>query len=291
VALLALLANQSARRMHESMRKSRKAPASREKMQEMTVESKLNGVVQNACSVAEADTITRLSRRADEGAPTVIVVETRPLMRDLLSRCLTRTTGFEVLTTATVDECIEVAKTHDATVILISIAGDLDSADTQQILRRATQALGAPIVVVCDGEELHQVRSVLQAGARGYVSTGMSLDVAIEALRLVRAGGQYFPASCIIGMGDANLAGPASSLQSHLSGIFTARQAAVVTAVCQGKANKIIAYELKMRESTVKVHLRSIMKKLKATNRTEVAYIANQLVAGNYSGPPTHRMI
>jgi hypothetical protein len=40
-------------------------------MQEMTMESKLNGVVQNACSVAEADTITRLSRRADEGAPTV----------------------------------------------------------------------------------------------------------------------------------------------------------------------------------------------------------------------------
>ncbi len=48
-----------------------------------------------------------------------------------------------------------------------------------------------------------------------------------------------------------------------------------------GKANKIIAYELKMRESTVKVHLRSIMRKLKATNRTEVAYITNQLVAGN----------
>jgi hypothetical protein len=36
------------------------------------------------------------------------------------------------------------------------------------------------------------------------------------------------------------------------------------------------------------VHLRSIMKKLKATNRTEVAYITNQLVAGNHSGLPTH---
>jgi DNA-binding NarL/FixJ family response regulator len=249
-------------------------------MQEITVESKLNGIVQNECILAE----TRPGRRADEGAPTVIVVEKRPLMRDLLSRCLARTAGFEVLATATVDECIEVAKIHDGTVILISVAGDPDGGETQQILRRATQALGAPIVVLRDGEELDQVRSVLQAGARGYFSTGMPLDVAIEALRLVRAGGQYFPASCVIGMGDANSPGPAS----HLSEIFTARQAAVVNAVCQGKANKIIAYELKMRESTVKVHLRSIMKKLKATNRTEVAYIANQLVAGNYSGPPTH---
>ena len=115
------------------------------------MESKLNGIVQNACIVAEADTITRPSRRADEGAPTVIVVEKRPLMRDLLSRCLARTAGFEVLATATVDECIEVAKTHDATVILISVAGDPDGGDTQQILRRATQALGAPIVVLAMG--------------------------------------------------------------------------------------------------------------------------------------------
>ena len=70
---------------------------------------------------------------------------------------------------ATVDECIEVAKTHDGTVILISVAGDPDGSDTQQILRLATQALGASIVVLRDREDLHQVKSVLQAGARGYV--------------------------------------------------------------------------------------------------------------------------
>ncbi len=45
-----------------------------------------------------------------------------------------------------------------------------------------------------------------------------------------------------------------------------------------GKANKVIAYELKMRESTVKVHVRNIMKKLNAKNRTEVAFMANELI-------------
>ena len=118
------------------------------------MESKLNGIMQNACILAEADIITRPGRRADEGAPTVILVEKRPLMRDLLSRCLPRTADFKVLATATVDECIEVAKTHDGTVILISVAGDVDGGDTQQMLRRATQALVAPIVVLRDGEEL-----------------------------------------------------------------------------------------------------------------------------------------
>jgi DNA-binding NarL/FixJ family response regulator len=53
-----------------------------------------------------------------------------------------------------------------------------------------------------------------------------------------------------------------------------------VDALRRGKANKIIAYELNMKESTVKVHVRNIMKKLRATNRTQVAYIANRLING-----------
>ena len=53
-----------------------------------------------------------------------------------------------------------------------------------------------------------------------------------------------------------------------------------VEALRRGKANKIIAYELKMRESTVKVHVRNIMKKLHATNRTEVAFMAHRLLNG-----------
>jgi DNA-binding NarL/FixJ family response regulator len=65
--------------------------------------------------------------------------------------------------------------------------------------------------------------------------------------------------------------------QKELSRMFTLRQAEVVQALRKGKANKIIAYELNLRESTVKVHIRNIMKKLKATNRTEVAYKLNDL--------------
>jgi DNA-binding NarL/FixJ family response regulator len=63
-----------------------------------------------------------------------------------------------------------------------------------------------------------------------------------------------------------------SEIARPLAGLFTLRQTEVVEALRRGKANKIIAYELNLRESTVKVHIRNIMKKLKATNRTEVAF-------------------
>ena len=69
-----------------------------------------------------------------------------------------------------------------------------------------------------------------------------------------------------------------SATPARQASIFTTRQAEVVEALRRGKANKIIAYELKMQESTVKVHVRNVMRKLKAKNRTEVVYKVNELL-------------
>jgi len=56
---------------------------------------------------------------------------------------------------------------------------------------------------------------------------------------------------------------------------FSPRQLQVLELLQQGKQNKIIAYELGMCESTVKVHIRHIMRKLNARNRTQVVLLTN----------------
>jgi DNA-binding NarL/FixJ family response regulator len=53
----------------------------------------------------------------------------------------------------------------------------------------------------------------------------------------------------------------------------------VIDLLRQGKPNKVIAVNLQMQESTVKVHVRNIMKKLRVTNRTHAASVANRLFA------------
>jgi DNA-binding NarL/FixJ family response regulator len=97
-------------------------------------------------------------------------------------------------------------------------------------------------------------------------------------MRLVGAGGTFAPTSALLHAGT-----PSESAPPHYDVskkvLFTARQLAVLVALRRGKANKQIAYELNMREGTVKVHVRHIMKKLRARNRTEVAIIANDLFA------------
>lgn len=134
-----------------------------------------------------------------------------------------------------------------------------------------------PIVFISEEEDIGEIVSALDSGAKGYIPTSVSLDVTVEALNLVRAGGVFVPASSLLSAKRV-LTSISNEQKSPLSGIFTERQAAVVEAIRQGKANKTIAYELNMHESTVKVHVRNIMKKLKAQNRTQVAYLTHNLL-------------
>jgi len=94
-------------------------------------------------------------------------------------------------------------------------------------------------------------------------------------IELTLAGGIFVPARSV--MAVRQILESSRETARPLAGIFTLRQAEVVEALRRGKANKIIAMTQPAR-STVKVHIRNIMKKLKATNRTEVAFKIRDLL-------------
>ena len=100
--------------------------------------------------------------------------------------------------------------------------------------------------------------------------------VAVRAVHLVCVGGTFAPAAALLSRGDR----PQGSAGEPLIEGFTQRQAQILDCLRRGMANKLIAYELNMCESTVKVHVRNIMKKLKATNRTHVVYLTRGLFEG-----------
>ncbi|WP_156421547.1 LuxR C-terminal-related transcriptional regulator [Aureimonas sp. AU40] len=138
--------------------------------------------------------------------------------------------------------------------------------------------LSVPLVVLAEGDGIDSIKLAIDAGAQGYIAMNMALSAAVEALQMVRAGGMFIPASCISSYHRPEPVLP-KDLRFEADALFTNRQAAVVRALRQGMANKRIAYELNMRESTVKVHVRNIMRKLNARNRTEVAFRTNALFA------------
>ena len=101
-------------------------------------------------------------------------------------------------------------------------------------------------------------------------------EVAVAIIRIVLAGGTYVPIDCLPSQSGRERGSSARDKGSRPSAALTARELSVVRAIQLGKPNKAIAYSLNMTESTVKVHVRHIMAKLKAKNRTEIAVMSKK---------------
>lgn len=212
---------------------------------------------------------------SDNRLPLIAVLDVRRLELQCLSQALSANgAGFQVRAYGSLDDWRVAVEFHpQVSALLFAIGGK--QADTPE-LARALQALVSefpqtPTIVIGDIETPAHVVQVLAYGVRGYIPTSVDLNIAIEAIRLAQAGGIFVPADCLVQLHRQGHARSATSADP-LSGLFTKQQAAVADALRRGKANKIIAYELNLAESTVKVHIRSIMRKMQARNRTEVAF-------------------
>jgi DNA-binding NarL/FixJ family response regulator len=209
--------------------------------------------------------------------PTIVIVEGRTLFRDCIVGCLRSVSDYDVVGVANGQEWQELSRTRSAALFVLSIPTHRSREELDQEFRRLIDSeRDVPTIVLSGMDEMRTIVEAIDRGAKGFISTRMPLDVAIAAMQFVSAGGTFVPAERILAAARQQVEHPVSVADSA-NGLFTARQAAVVEALRKGKANKLIAYEL-MCESTVKVHVRKIMRKLKATNRTEVAYLANEFM-------------
>lgn len=232
----------------------------------------------------------------------IALIDPRPLTRASFSDLLkTSSRDFAVTTFSSVEEflndfpCPENApliaqkrrrtdtRDSELNLVVLNIDAQEVSADpVQDGVRKLRQmAPNVPLIVLADRENADRIVEAFRNGASGYIPTSLTPSVAIAALRLILAGGRYIPEAVMHEALDGRL----PHLEEHLSSSFdpeildglTERQQEVLHLLRRGKSNKLIAYEIGVQESTVKVHVREIMKKLHATNRTHAAYIAERI--------------
>jgi len=202
----------------------------------------------------------------------IAVIESRTFIRECIRRSMQSAFPLHV---QTFSEAVELQRSQLPNLILISeIEDNRDSA--ANVFKLLSQiAPRIPVIVLAYNNDAEIAKAAIGHGVKGYIPVTLGFDIAIEAVRFVLAGGTYAPMDCLLATG-----GPGGTpSESPTSGLVTARELAVIRAIQKGKSNKVIAYDLNMCESTVKVHVRRIMKKLKARNRTEVAI--NALVAAS----------
>ncbi|XJN85294.1 LuxR C-terminal-related transcriptional regulator [Mesorhizobium terrae] len=215
----------------------------------------------------------------------VAMIDTRMLGRECFAQSIAaQNTGLEVRAFASIEEWKSKRSLHpNISAILFNIGGRKisESSVAEELRGLTTEFQDTPVIVMADSDELPQILKALECGARGYIPSSVNIGICVEAISLALAGGVFVPASSVLAMRKALEAG--GETIHPMAGMFTLRQTEVAEALRRGKANKIIAYELHLRESTVKVHIRNIMKKLRATNRTEVAFKINDMFPDDFS--------
>jgi DNA-binding NarL/FixJ family response regulator len=121
----------------------------------------------------------------------------------------------------------------------------------------------ARIVILTTFEGDVEIQRALQAGARGYLLKSTPPDELVQAIRQVHAGKKRVPPEV------------AAQLAEHMGyESLTAREVEVLQEVAEGNRNKDIAHRLFISEETVKVHIKHIMDKLGANDRTQAISIA-----------------
>ena len=138
-----------------------------------------------------------------------------------------------------------------------------------------------PVIMLSAHVEPEQVLKCVDAGVRGYIPKSVTEDVLRHALALIEAGEVFLPTSLTQRMTRNSGREMPNELQ-HLPGdnplrLLTRRQCDTLRLLIEGQSNKEIARNLGLLESTVKAHIKVILKKLNAQNRTQAALVATDL--------------
>ena len=219
-----------------------------------------------------SNTVGRPSPAEIEAMSAFAIIDDRALDRECLAQSLiAHGLDMNVRLFASIADWMR-SPEHDFAGVLINTGR---RQFTEQSIAKDVRELVAafpniPVIVLSESYELRQVLAALETGVKGYIPSTIGLTVCVEAIGLALAGGVFVSAESLTDL--HKIVAVAEHKERQRAELFTRREEDVIDALSRGKPNKIIAYELNLRESTVKVHVRNIMKKLNASNRTEVMF-------------------
>jgi DNA-binding NarL/FixJ family response regulator len=229
--------------------------------------------LQGAKSISELRHLQEQSHPKYAATDFLAIIDRRNLERECLASSLANhNVGLRLFTFANLEDLTRSRSDSGSLRAILFNAGSADGNDSallEEVSDLVSTLDPVPVVVLSHNQDLATILKFIGVGVRGYIPTSVGIEVCVQAIALAIAGGKFVPASSILAM--RSLLGSQTIRQRRPGYSFTVRQSAVADALRRGKANKIIAHELDLCESTVKVHIRNIMKKLGATNRTEVA--------------------
>lgn len=193
----------------------------------------------------------------------VLSIDDHPLVREGLAALINDQSDMRVVGQgSTGHEAIKLFRDLNPDIALMDLRlPDISGIDAMVTI--LSEFPKARVIIVTSSEGDVEMQRALEGGAKGYMLKSMPPKEVLEAIRKVHAGKKAIPAEI------------ATRLADHLSDeALSAREVEILQQVAEGNRNRDIADRLFISEGTVKVHVKHIMEKLGANDRTQAITIA-----------------
>ena len=198
----------------------------------------------------------------------ILIADDHDLLRDTLVAFVESTGDIETRTAADFPQaCALIEAEPDFDLVLLDF--NMPGMNGLQGLQQALKMKDGQRVALISGEATREIaEQALEAGAAGFVPKTLPAKSLVNAIKFMAMGEQYAPI-------DFMTAEPVT-LSNPLADKLSPRELQVLKGLTEGKANKEIARDLDLSEPTIKLHVKTLYRKVGANNRTQAALIARE---------------
>lgn len=198
----------------------------------------------------------------------ILIADDHDLVRDTISSFLEREGQYQIVLAEdfyAAEKTLAAEGPFDLVLLDYSMPGMTGLAGLEKAIE---QNRSYPVAIMSGTADRTVAQDALAAGAAGFVPKTMPAKSLLNAVQFMLAGEQYAPVQFMTQPSEA---------ESHpLSSKLSEREMQVLNALCKGHSNKEIARDLDLQEVTIKLHVKTLCRKLEARNRTHAAMIAKE---------------